>query len=162
MPASGTFRLQRLEAEPIWDSIFAAAGNLDLTRGRPILFDVGERRGARGRGRRGPDRRCQDQSPRAYMIRGFSTSREVMPNFLQAFDVDDGRASVPAAHANGHRAAGPVHDEQRRDREARPRSSPSACRKEVGGRPRQAAVDLGYRIDARPRRPSAKENERAT
>ena len=29
------------------------------------------------------------------MIRGYSTSRDVMPNFLQAFDVDDGRAPCP-------------------------------------------------------------------
>ncbi|HYI93104.1 MAG TPA: DUF1553 domain-containing protein [Bryobacteraceae bacterium] len=31
----------------------------------------------------------------AYMVRGFSTSREVVPNFLQSFDVDDGRAPCP-------------------------------------------------------------------
>ena len=31
----------------------------------------------------------------AYMIRGFSTSRDVVPNFLQAFDVDDGRLPCP-------------------------------------------------------------------
>ena len=31
----------------------------------------------------------------AYMIRGFSTSRDVTPNFLQSFDVDDGRAPCP-------------------------------------------------------------------
>ena len=29
------------------------------------------------------------------MVRGFSTSREVVPNFLQAFDVDDGRLPCP-------------------------------------------------------------------
>lgn len=29
------------------------------------------------------------------MIRGFSASREVVPNFLQSFDVDDGRAPCP-------------------------------------------------------------------
>ena len=29
------------------------------------------------------------------MIRGFSTSRDVVPNFLQAFDVDDGRLPCP-------------------------------------------------------------------
>ena len=33
------FRLRRLEAEPIWDSILAAAGDLDLTVGGPS-FDV--------------------------------------------------------------------------------------------------------------------------
>jgi hypothetical protein len=31
----------------------------------------------------------------AYLIRGYSTSSDVMPNFLQAFDVDDGRVSCP-------------------------------------------------------------------
>ena len=31
----------------------------------------------------------------AYMIRGYSSSRDVTPNFLQAFDVDDGRAPCP-------------------------------------------------------------------
>ena len=29
------------------------------------------------------------------MIRGFATSREVVPNFLQAFDVEDGRLPCP-------------------------------------------------------------------
>jgi uncharacterized protein DUF1553/uncharacterized protein DUF1549 len=86
------FRLQRLEAEPIWDSILSAAGNLDTTLGGPS-FDI-EPRNPRGRGgavmadaktnRRG-----------AYIIRGFSTSRDVTPNFLQSFDVDDGRAPCP-------------------------------------------------------------------
>jgi hypothetical protein len=77
------FRLRRLEAEPIWDAIFTAAGELDLSPGGPS-FDVGGRRGVRGPARRG-----------AYMIRGYSTSRDVVPNFLQAFDVDDGRAPCP-------------------------------------------------------------------
>ena len=31
----------------------------------------------------------------AYMTRGFSSSRDVTPSFLQAFDVDDGRAPCP-------------------------------------------------------------------
>jgi hypothetical protein len=29
------------------------------------------------------------------MIRGYSSSRDVIPNFLQSFDVDDGRAPCP-------------------------------------------------------------------
>jgi len=29
------------------------------------------------------------------MIRGYSTSRDVVPHFLQAFDVEDGRAPCP-------------------------------------------------------------------
>ena len=31
----------------------------------------------------------------AYMVRGYSTNRDVVPNFLQVFDVDDGRAPCP-------------------------------------------------------------------
>lgn len=30
-----------------------------------------------------------------YIVRGFSTSRDVTPGFLQTFDVDDGRAPCP-------------------------------------------------------------------
>lgn len=88
------FRLQRLEAEPIWDSVFADSGNLDLTVGGPS-FDIGNS-GRRGNGRRqiasiptGTNRRA------AYMIRGYSTNRDILPNFLQVFDVDDGRVPCP-------------------------------------------------------------------
>lgn len=77
------FRLRRLEAEPIWDAIGAAAGTLDLAIGGPS-FDVGGRRGGGEATRRA-----------AYMIRGYSTNRDVVPEFLQAFDVDDGRAPCP-------------------------------------------------------------------
>ena len=77
------FRLRRLEAEPIWDAVFTTAGDLDPSLGGPS-FDVGGRRGNRGAARRG-----------AYMIRGYATNRDVVPNFLQAFDVDDGRAPCP-------------------------------------------------------------------
>ncbi len=77
------FRLRRLEAEPIWDAMFAAALDLDPAVGGPS-FDVGKGRGGRGPARRG-----------AYLIRGYSTNRDVVPDFLQAFDVDDGRAPCP-------------------------------------------------------------------
>jgi hypothetical protein len=93
------FRLERLEAEPIWDSILWAAGTLDLSVGGPS-FDVsgrGGRRGGSGAARASgmatasaaPHRRA------AYMVRGYSTSRDVMPVFLTAFDVDDGRVPCP-------------------------------------------------------------------
>ncbi|MHC5539107.1 DUF1549 and DUF1553 domain-containing protein [Singulisphaera rosea] len=77
------FRLRRLEAEPIWDSVFSAAKDLDLTVGGPS-FEFGAQRGGKGPNRRG-----------AFMIRGYSTNRDVVPTFLQAFDVDDGRAPCP-------------------------------------------------------------------
>ncbi len=91
-----SFRLQRLEAEPIWDSILIAAGNLDTTLGGPS-FDI-EARNPRGRGGAGMGEATAEAKMNrrgAYIIRGFSTSREVVPNFLQSFDVDDGRAPCP-------------------------------------------------------------------
>ena len=90
------FRVQRLEAEPIWDSILAAAGNLDLTVGGPS-FSIGGRwtaRAAEAVAGAAPAASAVNRRG-AYMIRGFSTNSEVMPNFLQAFDVDDGRAPCP-------------------------------------------------------------------
>jgi hypothetical protein len=89
------YPLRRLEAEPIWDAIFTAAGTLDLVVGGPS-FDVGAspmRRGGRSRGGRSAEAGTNRRS--AYLIRGYSTSRDVVPNFLQAFDVDDGRAPCP-------------------------------------------------------------------
>jgi len=80
------FRLQRLDAEPIWDSILTASGDLDLSIGGPS-FDPGSSAGTRGG--RTTTRRA------AYIIRGYSTNRDVTPNFLQTFDVDDGRAPCP-------------------------------------------------------------------
>jgi hypothetical protein len=90
-----SFRLQRLEAEPIWDSILTAAGNLDTTLGGPS-FDI-EARAPRGRGGQGMGEAREAKMNRrgAYIVRGFSTSRDIVPNFLQSFDVDDGRAPCP-------------------------------------------------------------------
>ena len=76
------FPLRRLEAEPIWDSILACSGELELTLGGPS-YDRAERAGD------GPLRRA------AYMVRGYSASRDVVPAFLQTFDVDDGRVPCP-------------------------------------------------------------------
>jgi hypothetical protein len=87
------FRLQRLEAEPIWDSIHAAAGHLDLQVGGRS-FNPGE--GGRNRRRRSDTADNTSAARRgAYMFRGFSSSRDATPNFLQTFDVDDGRVPCP-------------------------------------------------------------------
>jgi hypothetical protein len=88
------FRLQRLEAEPIWDSMFSAVQGLDVSVGGPS-FDIDAR-----------PRKDQSRTPvvpadaprqrrAAYMVRGYSSQRDVVPHFLQAFDVDDGRAPCP-------------------------------------------------------------------
>jgi len=76
------FRLQRLEAEPIWDLMHSAVGDLDLKVGGPS-FDPGTV-GEAPLQRRG-----------VYIVRGYSSNREVTPDFLQSFDVDDGRAPCP-------------------------------------------------------------------
>ena len=91
-----SFRLKRLEAEPIWDAILAAAGTLDLALGG-ASFDITAPEGPRpGGGARGAGTPAAPPNRRgAYMIRGFSTSRDVVPNFLQSFDVDDGRLPCP-------------------------------------------------------------------
>lgn len=89
------FRLQRLQAEPIWDSMHAAADKLDLKVGGPS-FATGERGGENRRRREFASNGDSSLKRRgAYLFRGYSASREVTPNFLQAFDVDDGRAPCP-------------------------------------------------------------------
>jgi hypothetical protein len=90
-----SYRLQRLEAEPIWDSVLSAAGNLDLAVGGPSFDIATEGPPRRGGGGGGGGNSAAANRRGAYMIRGFSTSREVVPNFLQAFDVDDGRLPCP-------------------------------------------------------------------
>ena len=87
------FRLERLEAEPIWDSILYASGDLDLSVGGPS-FSIGSAQGRRG-GRRFTMSDSRVNRRAAYMIRGYSTSGDVVPAFLQAFDVDDGRTPCP-------------------------------------------------------------------
>ena len=150
-----SFRLQRLEAEPIWDSILTAAGNLDTSLGGPS-FDI-EARGPRGRG--GPVRAEAKTNRRgAYIIRGFSTSREVVPNFLQSFDVDDGRAPCPVRTQT---VTAPQGLFMMNSPEIEKASAMFADRlkKESGGDPGKA-VDLAYRI-ALGRPPSSGEKENA-
>lgn len=75
------FPLRRLEAEPIRDSLLAASGKLDLRLGGKS-FD-GEKSGDDTRRRA------------AYMARGYRTYQDVMPDYLQVFDAEDGRAVCP-------------------------------------------------------------------
>jgi hypothetical protein len=89
------FRLERLEAEPLWDSILSAAGTLDTTVGG-ASFALGGGGAQPRRGGRGGGQTAQSTNRRgAYMTRGFSPSADVTPVFLQAFDVDDGRVPCP-------------------------------------------------------------------
>lgn len=148
-----SFRLQRLEAEPIWDSILTAAGNLDTTLGGPS-FDIESRGG--GRGGAAPDA-AKTNRRGAYMVRGFSTSREVVPNFLQSFDVDDGRAPCPVRTQT---VTAPQALFLMNSPEVEKASSMFADRvkKESEGDLSQA-VDLSYRIAlGRPPSPGEKDN----
>lgn len=89
------FRLQRLGAEPIWDSLLYDSGDLDLSVGGKS-FQV-----------KTPDKKQSLFVPRGdtfdsrtnrraiYMARGYIPSTDVMSNFLQSFDVDDGRTPCP-------------------------------------------------------------------
>lgn len=84
------FPLRRLEAEPIWDSVFTSAGELDLSLGG-TSFDMGAGGGKRG-GKGGATKTIRRA---AYMARGYATGRDATPAFLQTFDVEDGRTPCP-------------------------------------------------------------------
>lgn len=89
------FRLQRLEAEPIWDAIHFASGDLNLAVGGKS-FQLAE-----------PDKKQKIFLPKenvtdprtdrrgVYITRGYIPSTDVMNNFLTSFDVDDGRTPCP-------------------------------------------------------------------
>ena len=150
------FRLQRLDAEPIWDSIFAAAGNLDLSVGGPS-FDAGASVG-RGGTPRATTSPSKTYRRAAYMIRGFSTSRDIVPNFLQAFDVDDGRAPCPLRTQT---VTAPQGLFMMNSNEIERATAKFADRLlgESGG-DLNVAVDLGYRMTLA-RHPSSREAEQA-
>jgi hypothetical protein len=153
------FRLRRLEAEPIWDSILAAAGTLDLSVGGPS-FDVNPQPARRGGGamRGAPRGESRTNRRAAYMVRGYSTSRDVVPTFLQAFDVDDGRApcsvrnqTVTAPQALFLMNSDPIEQASTRF---------GARLLEQSGGDLASAVDLGFRT-ALARAPSGPERARA-
>ena len=152
------FRLQRLEAEPIWDSIHAAAGNLDLQVGGPSFDPAGggvnRRRG--GEASSGTSRSGKTKRRAAYMVRGFSSSRDVTPNFLQTFDVDDGRAPCPIRTQT---VTAPQSLFLMNSPEIENASIELAARLKAGS-DLSHAIDLAYRLTvARP--PSRAEKERA-
>jgi hypothetical protein len=90
------------------------------------------------------------------MIRGYTTSRDVMPNFLQAFDVDDGRAPCPVRTrtVTAPQALFLMNSDVI---DGAAEKFAQRLKQESGGN-LSVAVDLGYRLAiARP--PSAKERE---
>lgn len=154
-----SFRLKRLEAEPIWDSILTSANDLDTTLGGPS-FDIEPRPVRGGGGQRGMPTMAAGKINRrgAYIIRGFSTSRDVVPNFLQAFDVDDGRAPCPVRTQTVTAPQGLFMMNNPQIEKASVQFA-DRLKKESGG-DLGKAVDLGYRI-ALTRPPSASEKDEA-
>jgi hypothetical protein len=152
------FPLRRLEAEPIWDSILAAAGDLDLTVGGPS-FDPRPRGASRGEAPGGgPLADSRTNRRAAYMIRGYATSRDVLPGFLQSFDVDDGRAPCPMRTRTV--AAPQALFLMNSDAIARATARFAERLREGSRGDLSAAVDLGYRITLT-RPPSPAERARA-
>jgi len=76
------------------ESRIAAAGDLNLKVGGPS-FDTQGGRGNRRRGESRDDGNSSSKRRGAYLVRGYSSNRDVTPNFLETFDVDDGRAPCP-------------------------------------------------------------------
>jgi hypothetical protein len=92
------------------------------------------------------------------MIRGFSTNSEVTPNFLQVFDVDDGRAPCPMRTQTVTAPQG-LFMMNSPEIEAASTKLAERLQKESGG-DLAAAVELGYRL-ALGRLPSAGEKDKA-
>jgi len=151
------YGLRRLEAEPIWDAIHFAAGSLDLSRGGPSFDPAGRGRGE-GSAQSAAPAGSRTNRRAAYMIRGFSSNRDVVPDFLQAFDVDDGRAPCPVRT----RTVTPPQALLLMNSDAIEKASEkfAARLKGESGGDLRAAVDLAYRAAvARP--PSDQERRHA-
>jgi hypothetical protein len=154
------FPLLRLDAETIWDSIFSASQSLDLKVGGKSFQVAGEEGGRRRGGQN-----AEMEEPAAslqrrgiYIQRGYHQSMDVMPNFLLAFDVDDGRIPCPerTRTVTAPQSLFLMNDKLVTDASAK---FAERLRKETGGNIPQA-IDLGYRI-ALARPPSPREKDAA-
>jgi hypothetical protein len=148
------FRLQRLEAEPIWDTILSTSNDLDLSVGGKS-FSL-----TKPEGRRAAVPTTPEATNRRgiYIRRGYIPSTEVMPNFLQSFDVDDGRAPCPirTQTVTAPQALFAMNDEVI---EKQTQKFADRVLKESGG-DLSAAVGLAYRT-ALGRQPSGTELDQA-
>jgi hypothetical protein len=86
--------VRRLDAEELRDSVLWLAGKLDLKLGGksftelPDQYYVGSRV-VIGNFNRETNRRA------VYMVRGYNSTAEMMPNFFHVFDVDNGKLPNP-------------------------------------------------------------------
>ena len=154
------FRMLRLEAEPIWDSMFSAAQSLDLKVGGtsfPLAEENGARRRGTGRAANLDAKASGLQRRGAYIQRGYHQSMDVMPNFLQVFDVDDGRAPCPERTRTVTAPQGLFLMNDKLVMEAAAKFA-DRLRKEATGNIAEA-IDLGYRIAiSRPPSPAEKDS----
>jgi hypothetical protein len=154
------FRMLRLEAEPIWDSMFSAAQSLDLKVGGtsfPLAEENGARRRGAGRAANLDTKASGLQRRGAYIQRGYHQSMDVMPNFLQAFDVDDGRTPCPERTRTVTAPQGLFLMNDKLVMEAAAKFA-DRLRKEATGNIAEA-IDLGYRIAiSRPPSPAEKDS----
>ncbi len=156
------FRLMRLEAEPLWDSILAAAQNLDLTVGGKSFKVAGEESGKRRAGK--PEESDTEASNKStqrrgiYIQRGYHQSMDVMPNFLQVFDAEDGRFPCPerTRTVTAPQSLFLMNDKIVSDAAAK---FADRLRKESSGN-LNTSIDLAYRI-ALGRSPSPSEKDNA-
>jgi len=152
------FPLLRLDAETIWDSVFSAAQSLDLKVGGKSFQIAGEEGGRGGRGARAEAAPSDLLRRGVYIQRGYHQSQDVMPNFLLAFDVDDGRTPCPerTRTVTAPQSLFLMNDKLVIDASAK---FADRLRKETNGDLPQA-IDLGYRI-ALARPPSPREKDSA-
>jgi hypothetical protein len=155
------FPLLRLDAEAIWDSIFSDAGSLDTKVGGKS-FQITSDEGGRRRAQTAAD---MEEKPSTgmqrrgiYIRRGYHQSMDVMPNFLQAFDVDDGRTPCPERTRTVTAPQGLFLMNDKLVIDAAAKFATRLQNESKGDLSK--AIDLGYRIAiARP--PSPKEKDAA-
>ena len=107
------FRLQRLEAEPIWDTIHYTAGDLDLTCGRASPFGCPKPDKKQEIFLHGADKTDAPSQSARYLhcsrLRSQHRRHEQFPDRLRRRRWPH---SLPDSHPNCHRAASLVHHEQ--------------------------------------------------
>ena len=104
------FPIRRMTAEELRDSILLLSGKLDLKIGGKSFTDLPDyyypgSRTVIGNLNRETNRRS------IYMVRGYDSTAEMMPNYLHIFDVDNGKLPSSCAHAKHYGVAGSDPDE---------------------------------------------------
>jgi hypothetical protein len=88
------FPIRRMTAEELRDSVLSLSGKLELKIGGKSFTDLPDHfypgsREVIGNLNRETNRRA------VYMVRGYDSTAEMMPNYLHTFDVDNGKLPTP-------------------------------------------------------------------